>query len=209
MGKDGTEVARQAADLVITDDDLGTMVTAIEEGRRIYANVRTFLRYALAGGLAEVVVMLFGPVVGLVVPLLPAEILWINMLTHGLPGVALGAEPAEPGIMRRRPRSPDEYVLASGLWRQITWTGGLIAAVTLAVGWWAEAHDRPGQTLVFLVLGLAQLGVAIALRRRGERGTRRLRFLDVAVLGAVLLQLAGIYFAPLAESTWHGHSVAA
>jgi Ca2+-transporting ATPase len=199
MGKDGTEVARQAADLVITDDDLGTVVSAVEEGRRIYANVRTFLRYALSGGVAEVLVMLFGPLVGLVVPLLPAQILWINLLTHGLPGVAMGAEPAEAGIMRRPPRSPQEFVLGGGLWRQIAWTGVLIAVVTLAVGWWAHLNDGPGQSLVFLVLGLSQLGVAVALRRRGQPGRRRLRFLDVAVLGAVLLQLAGIYVSPLAN----------
>jgi Ca2+-transporting ATPase len=199
MGKDGTEVARQAADLVITDDDLGTVVAAVEEGRRIYANVRTFLRYALSGGVAEVLVMLMGPLVGLAVPLLPAQILWINLLTHGLPGVAMGAEPAEPEVMRKRPRSPQEFVLGGGLWLQIAWTGVLIAGVSLAVGWWAQGNDGLGQTLVFLVLGLAQLGVAIALRRRGEPGRRRMRFLDVAVLGAVLLQLAGIYVPVLAD----------
>jgi len=98
MGRDGTEVARQAADLVLMNDDLGTVVAAIEEGRRIYANLRTFLRYALSGGLAEVLVMLAGPFTGLAVPLLPAQILWINMLTHGLPGVALGAEHASSSV---------------------------------------------------------------------------------------------------------------
>jgi Ca2+-transporting ATPase len=130
MGRDGTEVARQAADLVLMNDDLGTVVAAIEEGRRIYTNVRTFLRYALSGGLAEVLVMLVGPFAGLAVPLLPAQILWINMLTHGLPGVALGAEPAQPDVMQQRPRSPSEFVLGSGLWRRIAWTGLLIAVVS-------------------------------------------------------------------------------
>jgi len=197
MGRDGTEVARQAADLVLMNDDLGTVVAAIEEGRRIYANVRTFLRYALSGGLAEVLVMLTGPFAGLAVPLLPAQILWINMLTHGLPGVALGAEPGRPDAMQQRPRSPDEFVLGSGLWRRIAWTGLLIAVVSLALGVWAYQGDRPWQTMIFLVLGLAQLGVALALRRpRADRG-RRLRFLDVAVAGAVLLQLAPLVVPPL------------
>jgi len=197
MGRDGTEVARQAADLVLTDDNLGTVIAAIEEGRRIYANVRTFLRYALAGGLAEVVVMLLGPAFGLAVPLLPAQILWVNMLTHGLPGVALGAEPAAPETMREGPRSPQEFVLGGGLWRRIAWTGALIAAVTLGVGWWAYESGRPWQTATFLTLGLAQLGVALALRRRGDGSAARLRFLDVAVAAAVLLQLAGVYLRPL------------
>jgi Ca2+-transporting ATPase len=194
MGRDGTEVARQAADLVLTDDDLGTVVAAIGEGRRIYANVRTFLRYALSGGVAEVVVMLLGPLFGLAVPLLPAQILWINMLTHGLPGVALGAEPADPDVMHARPRSPQEFVLGGGLWRRIAWTGLLIAGVTLGVGWWSYTAGRAWQTMIFLVLGLAQLGVAVALRRRGDG---RLRFLDVSVAGAVLLQVAGVFLPPL------------
>ncbi|WP_309246111.1 HAD-IC family P-type ATPase [Verrucosispora sioxanthis] len=101
----GTEVARQAADLVLVDDDLSTVTAAIGEGRRIYDNIRRFLRYALSGGVAEIAVMLLGPLFGLPVPLLPAQILWINLLTHGVPGVALGAEPAEPGSLRRVPRS--------------------------------------------------------------------------------------------------------
>ncbi len=111
----GTEVARQAADLVLVDDDLSTVTAAIGEGRRIYDNIRRFLRYALSGGVAEIAVMLLGPLFGLPVPLLPAQILWINLLTHGVPGVALGAEPAEPGSLRRVPRSPQESVLGAGL----------------------------------------------------------------------------------------------
>lgn len=195
MGGEGTEVARQAADLVLTDDNLGTMAFAIGEGRRIYANVRTFLRYALSGGVAEVAVMLLGPLLGLAVPLLPAQILWINMITHGLPGVAIGAEPAGPGILRRSPRSPDEFVLGGGLWRRVAWTGALIAVVTLGVAWWSYRDGGPWQTVVFLTLGLAQLGVAVALRRWG--GGWRPRFLDLAVAGAVLLQLAGVFLPPL------------
>jgi len=194
MGGAGTEVARQAADLVLTDDDLGTVVAAIAEGRRVYANIRTFLRYALAGGVAEILVMLCAPLMGLGLPLLPAQILWINLLTHGLPGVAIGAEPVRPGVMRGRIRHPDEFILGDGLWRRIGWTGGLITVVTLAVGWWAHETGRPWQSMVFVSLGLAQLGVAVALRAPG-----RPRVLDAAVAVAVLLQLAGAYLPPLRE----------
>ncbi|WP_328325709.1 cation-transporting P-type ATPase [Kribbella sp. NBC_00382] len=199
MGKDGTEVARQAADLVLTNDDLGTVVAAIEEGRRIHGNVRTFLRYALSGGVAEVVVMLVGPLLGLAVPLLPAQILWINMLTHGLPGVALGAEPADPKAMSRGPRAPDEHVLGGGLWQRIAWTGALISLVAIAAGVWAERTGGPWQTMTFIVLGLAQLGVAMALRRPRTPGTSRVRFLDIAVAGAGIAQLLPLVFAPLRE----------
>ncbi|WP_406054680.1 cation-translocating P-type ATPase [Kribbella sp. NBC_00889] len=199
MGKDGTEVARQAADLILTDDDLGTVVAAIEEGRRIYSNVRTFLRYALSGGLAEVLVMLIGPLLGLAAPLLPAQILWINMLTHGLPGVAIGAEPADPQAMRRGPRSPDEQVLGAGLWQRVAWTGALITAVTLAAALWARSIGAPWQTMAYIVLGVAQLGVAIALRRPRPDGERRLRFLDVAVLGALVAQVGPLFVPPLRD----------
>lgn len=106
MGRRGTEVARQAADLVLADDNPATIVSAVEEGRRVYANVRRFLLYGLAGGTAEILVMLLGPFLGMPLPLLPAQILWINLLTHGLPGVALGAEPVAPGTMRHPPRPP-------------------------------------------------------------------------------------------------------
>ncbi|TWD84593.1 Ca2+-transporting ATPase [Kribbella amoyensis] len=199
MGRDGTEVARQAADLILTDDDLGTVVSAIEEGRRIYSNIRTFLRYALSGGLAEVLVMLAGPAAGLTVPLLPAQILWINMLTHGLPGVAIGAEPADPKAMRRPPRPPAEQVLGAGLWQRVAWTGALIAVITLAVAVGARAIGSPWQTMTYLVLGLAQLGVALALRRPRPRGSRQPRFLDYAVAGALVAQVAPVYVPALRD----------
>src|SRR5436309_2543359 len=96
--------------LVLADDNLQTVVTAAEEGRRVYGNIRRFLLYGLSGGSAEIAVMLAGPVFGLALPLLPAQILWVNLLTHGLPGVALGGEPADPGIMDRPPRPPAESV---------------------------------------------------------------------------------------------------
>ncbi len=104
MGQRGTEVARQAADLILADDNLQTVVAAAEEGRRVYGNIRRFLLYGLSGGSAEILVMLAGPALGLALPLLPAQILWVNLLTHGLPGVALGGEPANPGVMGRPPR---------------------------------------------------------------------------------------------------------
>ncbi|WP_112237248.1 cation-translocating P-type ATPase [Kribbella monticola] len=199
MGRDGTEVARQAADLILTDDDLATVVAAIEEGRRIYSNVRTFLRYALSGGLAEVLVMLLGPFAGLTLPLLPAQILWINMLTHGLPGVALGAEPADPQAMRRGPRPTTEHVLGAGLWQRIGWTGSLIAAVTLAASLLVRHSGGPWQTATYLTLGLSQLGVAAALRRPRGAGGRALRFLDVAIAGAVVAQVLPLVFSPLRD----------
>ncbi|WP_320067895.1 cation-transporting P-type ATPase [Micromonospora sp. RTGN7] len=194
----GTEVARQAADLVLVDDELSTVAAAIGEGRRVYDNIRRFLRYALSGGLAEIAVMLIGPLFGLAVPLLPAQILWINLLTHGVPGVALGAEPAEPGTLHRTPRSPQESVLGAGLGRDVLLTGGLIAAVTLGAGVLAAHWDRPWQSVVFVVLGLAQLGVALAVRAPRPAGGRAGNpALLVAVAVSALLQVGGVLVEPL------------
>jgi Ca2+-transporting ATPase len=191
MGRRGTEVARQAADLVLADDELGTVVKAAEEGRRVYGNIRRFLLYGLSGGLAEIVVMLIGPFVGLALPLLPAQILWINLLTHGLPGVALGSEPANPGVMSRPPRPPAESVLGAGLWQRIIRVGTVIAAVTLGVAVWAQATGRPWQSMAFFALGATQLAVAAGSRARP--GTLDNPSLLIAVAGALGLQFAALY----------------
>jgi Ca2+-transporting ATPase len=197
MGERGTEVARQAADLVLADDDLGSLVAAVEEGRRIYANVRRFLLYGLAGGLAEILIMLLGPLVGIPLPLLPAQILWVNLLTHGLTGVALGAEPAEPDALQRGPRPPSESILGDGLWQRVAALGTLVCAVSLGLGLWAQANDRPVRTLVFLSLGAAQLGVAAGVRSR-QRGWGNPMLL-IALPVALLLQLAGVWLGGLRE----------
>jgi Ca2+-transporting ATPase len=195
----GTEVARQAADLVLVDDNLATAAAAVAEGRRIYDNIRRFLRYGLSGGLAEILVMLIGPFAGLAVPLLAAQILWINLLTHGLPGVALGAEPAEPDIMRRPPRSPQESILGGGLLRDVLVTGALITVVALGAGITAYHLDLPWQSVIFVVLGLAQLGVALAVRvPRGPGGRGNPALLAAVALSAVL-QVAGVLVPALRE----------
>ncbi len=199
MGNRGTEVARQAADLVLADDDLRTVVTAVGEGRRIYANIRAFLRYALAGGVAEVAVILIAPFLGMPMPLAPAQILWINMLTHGVPGVAFGGEPLDPALMTRPSPSPERSVLGDGLLRRILFGGALITAVSLAAGLLALRADAHVQTWVFLTLGLAQLGLALALRAPRQGVAIRHRGLEIAVLTATALQLLAVAWAPLRE----------
>jgi P-type Ca2+ transporter type 2C len=197
MGQRGTGVARQAADLVLANDDLGTVVAAAEEGRRVYTNIRRFLLYGLAGGTAEIIVMLAGPLAGLALPLLPAQILWINLLTHGLPGVALGGEPADPRAMRRPPRPPAESVLGARLWQRILRVGIAIAAVTLSVAIWGHATGRPWQSMALFALGTTQLAVALASRARPRTWANPM--LLVAVAGALLLQFAALYLPPLQD----------
>ncbi|MEV4840115.1 cation-translocating P-type ATPase [Nonomuraea sp. NPDC049486] len=191
MGGRGTEVARQAADLVLADDDLDTVVAAVDEGRRVYANIRRFLVYGLSGGATEIAVMLIGPAFGLALPLLPAQILWVNLLTHGLPGVALGGEPAEPAAMRRPPRPPDQSILGAGLWQRVIRIAVVLTVVTLGVAVWALHTGRPWQSMAFFTLGAVQLGVALGSRARP--GSLANPALLVAVAGALLLQLAGLY----------------
>ncbi|WP_329320642.1 cation-translocating P-type ATPase [Streptomyces sp. NBC_01262] len=191
MGRRGTEVARQAADLVLIDDELSTVVSAVEEGRRVYDNIRRFLLYALAGGAAEILVMLFGPLLGLALPLLAGQILWINLLTHGLTGVAMGAEPVSPNAMRRPPRPPRQHVLGDGLWQRVLRLAALVTAASLAAGLWMRHSGQPWQTTLFLALLVAQLGVVLGLRER--LFTRENPFLPAAVLASVALGAAAVY----------------
>ncbi|WSY18816.1 cation-translocating P-type ATPase (plasmid) [Embleya sp. NBC_00896] len=197
MGKRGTEVARQAADLVLADDEISTVVAAVEEGRRVYDNIRRFLAYALSGGVAEIAVMLVGPALGMPIPLVAAQILWINLLTHGLTGVAMGAEPAEADTMRRPPRPPEQSILGDGLWQRVLGLGAVVTTVTLAAGAWAEHNGHEWQTLLFLTLLAAQLGVVMGLRTR-PFGHANL-FLPAAVAASAVLGLAGVYVPALRE----------
>jgi P-type Ca2+ transporter type 2C len=206
MGKGGTDVARQAADLVLADDNLLTVLVAMEEGRRILTNIRRFLRYALSGGLAEILVLVLAPFVGIAAPLRAGQILWVNLLTHGLPGVAFGAEPGDPDAMRRGPSSPDESVLGGGLARQVVIGGLLIGAVSVAAGLIADTSGAPVQSSIFAVLSIAQLGIALALRAPRRRLQRQGRALEAAVAISAVLQVAAIYAPPL-QAFLHTESI--
>ena len=199
MGASGTEVARQAADLVLLDDELSTLVRAVQEGRRVYANIRRFLRFGISGGLAEVVTMLVGPFLGMGVPLLPGQILWINMLTHGLPGVAFSTEPGGPDLLDRPPVAPGASIVDAEVTRQIAAIGTLIAAVALVTGAVAQGVGADVRSGVFVTLGLGQLAVALGLRARAGRRRLAQRGLEVAVLGALVLQVLAVYLPGLNE----------
>ncbi|MFE4976622.1 cation-translocating P-type ATPase [Kitasatospora sp. NPDC056651] len=191
MGRRGTEVARQAADLVLADDELATVVGAVEEGRRVYDNIRRFLVFGLAGGAAEILVMLAGPLFGFALPLRAGQILWINLLTHGLTGVAMGAEPVSPGAMSRPPRPPDQHILGSGVWQRVLLLGLALTAAALGAALWARDGDRPWQTVLFLALLIGQLGSVLGLRERLL--TRANPFLPLAVLASAGLAAAALY----------------
>ena len=197
MGITGTEVSKEAADMVLADDDFATIVAAVEEGRRIYANIRRFVRYLLTTNSAEVWVMFLAPFLGLPVPLLAVQILWVNLVTDGLPALALGLEPAEPDAMSRPPRPRGESILGAGLWRQSLWVGLLMAAVVLVVQGFAIDAGWHWQTMVFTTLALLQLGNAVAVRSEHlsafSLGIRSNLPLAIAVGGSLLVQLALVY----------------
>ena len=169
MGRSGTDVAREASHLVLLDDNFATIVTAVREGRRIYDNIRKFIRYAMTGNLGEIWTIFLAPFLGLPIPLMPIHILWVNLVTDGLPGLALAVEPAERGLMRRPPRPPQENVFARGMWQHIVWVGLLLGGVCVATQAWAHASGvAHWQTMVFTVLALSQLGHVLAIRSERE-----------------------------------------
>jgi Ca2+-transporting ATPase len=198
MGRSGTDVAREASHLVLLDDNFATIVTAVREGRRIYDNIRKFIRYAMTGNLGEIWTIFLAPFLGLPIPLLPIHILWVNLVTDGLPGLALAAEPGERGLMRRPPRPPAESVFAHGMWQHIVWVGLLLGGVCVATQAWAHANGvAHWQTMVFTVLAMSQLGHVMAIRSERDslftQGIASNLPLALAVGFTVLLQLAVIY----------------
>ncbi|HVO84906.1 MAG TPA: cation-translocating P-type ATPase, partial [Syntrophobacteria bacterium] len=204
MGITGTDVAKEASDMVLLDDNFATIVAAVEEGRTIYDNVRKFVKFSVAGNIGKVLVMLLAPFLGKPIPLLPLQLLWLNLLTDGLMGLGLGVEPAERNTMHRPPYSPKEGVFSRGMGRHVAWVGALIGAITLGVGTWYFYTDRPTwQTMVFTTLALSQVWQALATRSlRDSLVTVGLFSNPLLLTMAVLvfgLQMAVVYLGFLQE----------
>jgi Ca2+-transporting ATPase len=206
MGITGTEVTKAAADLIITDDNFASIVAAVEEGRGVYDNIAKALAYLLAGNTAELAVMLVAAVVGWPLPLLPLHLLWINLVTDGLPALALATDPVEPDVLKRPPRRPEADLLDRRALRHITLLGGLTAATTLgAFGWeWlvggniGHARDAAFTVLVMAEL-LRSLGARSTTRTVWQMGLRsNLRLAAVVAVGFAL-QLA-IHHVPWAQT---------
>jgi Ca2+-transporting ATPase len=168
MGRSGTDVAREAAKVVLTDDNFATIVAAIEEGRSIYENIRKFIRYLLGCNVGEILVMLLASILGLPAPLLPIQLLWLNLVTDGLPAMALGLEPPERALMEEPPRQQDEGIFSRGLLKKIIWQGiivggGAIVAFIIALNGsnWNLGQAR---TVAFSTLVFSQLAFAFRCR---------------------------------------------
>ncbi|MCL4262378.1 MAG: cation-translocating P-type ATPase [Anaerolineae bacterium] len=202
MGITGTDVAKEASEMVLLDDNFATIVTAVEEGRTIYDNIRRFVKFSIAGNVGKVGVMLFAPLLGMTVALLPLQLLWLNLLTDGLLGLGLGVEPAEKGIMKRPPRAPQASLFSDGLGWHMVWVGCLIAIVGLAIGFfYYDPADQTWQTMIFTTLAFLQIGQALASRSShaslfsmGLRSNTPLLVLALVTFG---LQLMVIYLPAL------------
>jgi len=204
MGITGTDVAKEASAMILLDDNFATIVRAVREGRKIYDNLRRFIRYAVTTNSAEIWTIFLAPFVGLPIPLLPIQILWINLVTDGLPGLALAVEPEEKDVMRRPPRPPQESVFAHGLGVHAVWVGLLMAGLTLgAQAWFFRAGSSHWQTMAFTVLCLAQLAHVLAIRSERESLFAQGLWSNRPLLGAVcltlVLQLATIYVPALRD----------
>ncbi|HWR73034.1 MAG TPA: cation-translocating P-type ATPase, partial [Nitrospirota bacterium] len=198
MGVTGTDVSKEASHMVLLDDNFATIVKAVKEGRRIFDNIRKFIKYTMTSNSGEIWTIFLAPFLGLPIPLLPIHILWINLVTDGLPGLALAAEPSEKGIMERPPRHPQESIFAHGLGTHIVWVGLLMGAVSLFTQAWSlKTGHAHWQTMVFTVLCLSQMGHVLAIRSERESIFTQGLFSNKPLVGAFLLtfalQMATIY----------------
>ena len=206
MGLTGTDVAKEAADLVLLDDDFSTLVAAVEEGRAIYDNIRKFIRYVLAGNVGEIFVMLFGPLFGMPLPLLPLQILWINLVTDGASGLALSVEPPERDAMRRPPYPPAEGILDRGIATHIAWVGMLMGLISLCAGWFYwQSHHPAWQSMVFSLLAFGQIFQTLAAHSWSDSafasGRRPTRVLILSV-GLTMASTLAILYVPFMQQVF-------
>jgi Ca2+-transporting ATPase len=188
MGITGTDVTKDAADMVLRDDNFATIVAAVREGRVVFDNIRKFIRNILSGNLAEVAVMVIGPIAGMPIPLLPLQILWLNLVTDGLPAMAFAVEPAEPGVMQRPPTPLGESLLGSDRGRRIVIRGAALTVLTLVPVYllW-DAGEDSWQTVLFSSIAFAELAGGFAMRSERVSLRRLGPFTNRALVGAVAL----------------------
>ncbi len=202
MGITGTDVSKEAGGMVLLDDNFATIVKAVKEGRTIYDNIRKFIKYTMTSNSGEIYTMLLAPFIGLPLPLTAIQILWVNLVTDGLPGLALSFEPSESNVMDREPYAPKENIFGRGMGIHILWVGLLMGVVSLLAGlFYYEADNVAWQTMIFTVLTLSQMGQAMSVRSDRESlfklGLRTNKPLLGAVLLTLALQMLVVYWGPL------------
>ena len=198
MGINGTEVSKEASHLILLDDNFSTIVVAVKHGRKVFDNILKFIKYIMTGNSGEIWAIFLAPFFMLPIPLLAIHILWINLVTDGLPGLALASEPADANIMKRPPRKPQENIFSNGMGRHILWVGFLMGITTLGIQYWAiNSENSHWQTMAFTVLCFSQMGHVMAIRSERESLFKIGVFSNKPLLGAlfltVILQLMLIY----------------
>ncbi|ELS32526.1 MULTISPECIES: cation-translocating P-type ATPase [Pseudanabaena] len=210
MGITGTDVSKEASDMILLDDNFATIVAATEEGRVVYTNIRRFIKYILGSNIGEVITIATAPLIGLTVPLSPLQILWMNLVTDGLPALALAVEPAEPNVMKKPPVDPRENIFARGMGAYMVRIGIILAIITIVLMVWAHGFTNTHfnetyvkerwATMVFTTLCLAQMGHAIAIRSNTQLTIELNPMTNLYVWGSVImttvLQLVLIYVEP-------------
>jgi len=212
MGIAGTDVSKEASDMILLDDNFATIVAATEEGRVVYTNIRRFIKYILGSNIGEVITIAVAPMLGFAVPLIPLQILWMNLVTDGLPALALAVEPAEPNVMKRPPVDPRENIFARGMGSYMIRIGIILSVITISLMVWAHSYTNANTfdgaydqerwaTMVFTTLCLAQMGHAIAIRSNTqltiELDPRTNPYVWGSVIMTTVLQMALIYVEPL------------
>jgi Ca2+-transporting ATPase len=191
MGINGTEVAKEAAHMILLDDNFATIVIAVKHGRRIFDNILKFIKYTMTSNSGEIWAIFLAPFFGLPIPLLAVHILWINLVTDGLPGLALASEPSEADIMERPPRNPKQNIFAGRMALHILWVGFLMGSVTLGMQAWAiENGIFHWQTMAFTVLCFSQMGHVMAIRSDKESLFKIGILSNKPLLGALVLTIA-------------------
>lgn len=210
MGITGTDVSKEAAHMILLDDNFSTIIKAVREGRRIYDNILKFIKYLMTTNSGELWTLLLGPILGLPIALLPIHILWINLVSDGLPAISLSFEKAEKNIMNRPPRPPRESVFAGGRGIHMIWVGILMAGIALGAQGYAIRNDLHWQTIVFNVLCLSQLAHVMAIRSENQSLFSIGIFSNKPLIGSVLLSLLlqfGITYIPFLQPIFKTESL--
>jgi len=191
MGMNGTEVSKEASHMILLDDNFATIVVAVKHGRRIFDNILKFINYIMTGNSGEIWVIFLAPFFNLPIPLLAIHILWINLITDGLPSLTLASEPADPNVMKRPPRPPGQNIFAGGMAIHILWVGFLMGLVTLGMQAWAiQTGNSHWQTMTFTVLCFSQLGNIMAIRSERESVFKIGLLSNKPMLGALFITVA-------------------
>jgi Ca2+-transporting ATPase len=197
MGITGTDVAKEASEMILTDDNFASIVNAVEEGRSIFDNIRKFVNYLLSSNLGEVLILFIAAIIGLPLPMVAVQILWVNLVTDGLPALALGVDPSSPGIMARPPRKAEARIISRGMTWNVIVIGVLICAATLFVFWQGlKFGETTARTMAFTTLVMLEMVRVQMIRSQYKIGIFTNKYLIGAILLSILLHL-GVVYTPL------------